>query len=137
MPGASSQSGDVRDDEKERLRVENAMLRHLLAAHGISVPDAAADGARTAGSQESSGEVGVVESKTERARKRIALFMSLFRGREDVYARRWDNPDGRSGYRANRLLYLLASACQRLWLVHANDACGDSHMLGVSSSLTL
>ena len=41
------------------------------------------------------------------------------------------------GYQVNRLLYLLASACQRLWLVHANDACGGSHMLGLSSSLTL
>jgi len=40
-------------------------------------------------------------------------------------------------YQVNRLLYLLASACQRLWLVHANDAYGGSHMLGVSSSLTL
>ena len=39
-----------------------------------------------------------VETKEERARKRIALFRSLFRGREDVYARRWENPDGRSGY---------------------------------------
>jgi hypothetical protein len=28
--------------------------------------------------------------KEERARKRIALFRSLFRGREDVYARRWE-----------------------------------------------
>jgi hypothetical protein len=33
-----------------------------------------------------------------RARKRIALFRSLFRGREDAYARRWENDDGRSGY---------------------------------------
>jgi hypothetical protein len=31
----------------------------------------------------------------------------------------------------------LATACQHLWLVHANDACGGLHMLGVSSSLTL
>jgi len=31
----------------------------------------------------------------------------------------------------------LASACQRLWLVHVNDAYGGSHMLGVSFSLTL
>ena len=41
------------------------------------------------------------------------------------------------GYQVSRLLYLLASAYQRLWLVHANDVCGGSHMLGVSSSLTL
>jgi hypothetical protein len=32
-------------------------------------------------------------------KQRIALFMSLFRGREDVYSRRWENADGRSGYK--------------------------------------
>src|SRR5204862_6554015 len=36
--------------------------------------------------------------KEERARKRIALFRSLFRGRENLYARRWENDDGRHGY---------------------------------------
>jgi superfamily II DNA or RNA helicase len=36
--------------------------------------------------------------KEERARKRIALFRSLFRGREDVYARRWEKSDSASGY---------------------------------------
>ena len=36
--------------------------------------------------------------KEERARQRIALFRSLFRGKEDVYARRWENADGRHGY---------------------------------------
>src|SRR5690606_734618 len=30
--------------------------------------------------------------------QKIALFRSLFRGREDVYALRWESPDGRSGY---------------------------------------
>ena len=30
--------------------------------------------------------------------EKIALFRSLFRGREDVYAQRWESPDGRSGY---------------------------------------
>jgi hypothetical protein len=39
-----------------------------------------------------------VENKEERARKRIALFRGLFCGREDVYARRWEKSDGRSGY---------------------------------------
>jgi superfamily II DNA or RNA helicase len=32
------------------------------------------------------------------AEQRIALFRSLFRGRDDVYATRWENDDGRSGY---------------------------------------
>ncbi|MEW6202134.1 MAG: hypothetical protein AB1546_09175 [bacterium] len=31
--------------------------------------------------------------------EKIALFRSLFRGREDVYPRRWENPKtGKSGY---------------------------------------
>jgi hypothetical protein len=30
--------------------------------------------------------------------EKIRLFMSLFKGREDVYAKRWQNKDGRAGY---------------------------------------
>ncbi|MEW6173691.1 MAG: DEAD/DEAH box helicase family protein [Bacillota bacterium] len=30
--------------------------------------------------------------------EKINLFMSLFRGREDVYAKRWENRNGKSGY---------------------------------------
>jgi superfamily II DNA or RNA helicase len=83
-----------RDEENERLREENARLRRLLAAHDIPVTEHIVDHAgplQTIASATS-------ESKEERARKRIALFRSLFRGREDVYARRWEHPDGRSGY---------------------------------------
>jgi hypothetical protein len=36
--------------------------------------------------------------KKERAKRRIALFRTLFRGREDVFARRWENADGWHGY---------------------------------------
>ena len=36
--------------------------------------------------------------KVGTAEQRIALFRSLFRGRDDVYAIRWENADGRSGY---------------------------------------
>jgi superfamily II DNA or RNA helicase len=41
--------------------------------------------------------------------EKVALFRSLFRGREDVFPRRWENPKtGRSGY---------APACSNEWLV--------------------
>jgi hypothetical protein len=30
--------------------------------------------------------------------EKISLFMPLFKGREDVYAKRWQSKDGRSGY---------------------------------------
>ena len=37
------------------------------------------------------------EDRQERGKQRIALFRSLFRGRTDVYAKRWTSADGRSG----------------------------------------
>jgi superfamily II DNA or RNA helicase len=83
-----------RVENNEQLREENSNLRRLLAAHGIPVPLSTADHVSSLQTIASATS----ESKEERARKRIALFRSLFRGREDVYARRWEHPDGRSGY---------------------------------------
>jgi hypothetical protein len=91
---SKSVSFEQGDDENQRLREENTRLRRLLAAHGVPVPQVVPDDARPV----LTVTPGAVESKEERARKRIALFRGLFRGREDVYARRWENPDGRSGY---------------------------------------
>lgn len=70
------------------LEAENRRLRDLLAGHGISDPDTPSQPSPTANS------TGVPLSTTEK----IALFRSLFRGRDDVYAQRWESPDGRSGY---------------------------------------
>jgi hypothetical protein len=82
------------EQENIRLRDENARLRRLLAAHSIPIPHLAPD------NQTLTKTIGTAPpvDKDERARKRIALFRSLFRGREDVYARRWENADGRWGY---------------------------------------
>jgi len=77
-----------------RLREENARLRQLLTEHNIPIPP-------TEPAMQSwvkPVEVLPLEERQERARKRIALFRSLFRGREDVYPRRWESPDSRSGY---------------------------------------
>ena len=39
------------------------------------------------------------ERRTEsNPQEKIRLFMSLFKGRDDVYAKRWENREGRSGY---------------------------------------
>lgn len=71
-------------DELSRLRAENARLRTLLACHGI-----AADEPEPMSPQKS---VLSLEEK-------VALFRSLFQGREDVFARRWFSPTtGKSGY---------------------------------------
>jgi hypothetical protein len=91
---SESVSFERRDEENQRLREENARLRRLLAANDIPVQPFVPDNARPI----QTTMPAAVENKEECARKRIALFRSLFRGREDVYARRWENPDGRSGY---------------------------------------
>jgi superfamily II DNA or RNA helicase len=82
------------DAEYRRLREENARLRQLLTEHNIQIPPA------QPAIRPCVKAVGVLspEDRKKRSRKRIALFRSLFRGRDDVYARRWENPDGRSGY---------------------------------------
>jgi superfamily II DNA or RNA helicase len=92
--GSGSLPFESPEEENIRLRAENARLRRLLAVHNIPIPQLA---------PESPPPVTTVEAappmdKEERARKRVALFRSLFRGRDDVYARRWENADGRSAY---------------------------------------
>ena len=81
------------EQENIRLREENARLQRLLAVHGIPIPQAALEKPAPAKAVEAAPV-----DKDERARKRVALFRSLFRGREDVYAQRWESVDGRSGY---------------------------------------
>ena len=69
-------------------------MRRLLAVHSIPIPQRAPENPFPTKAVETAPPV----DKEERAKKRIALFRSLFRGREDVYARRWENDDGRHGY---------------------------------------
>ena len=82
--------------ECKRLSEENARLRRLLLEHNITIPTPPVEIPVTGskGGEAEDAEAAVAE----RSRRRIALFKSLFRGREDVYARRWESPDGRSGY---------------------------------------
>ena len=90
-PNSSSLSAEV-----ERLQEENARLRSLLIAHGIPISEVPASRSETI--QVSSSAPEVQRPGVATAEQRIALFRSLFRGREDVYAIRWENSDGRSGY---------------------------------------
>src|SRR5271157_1853297 len=91
--GSESLPFEPPEQENIRLREENARLRRLLAVHSIPIPQLAPENPPPTKSVEPAPV-----DKAERARKRIALFRSLFRGREDVYARRWENDDGRHGY---------------------------------------
>src|SRR5450432_1143137 len=91
--GSDSLPFEPLDQENVRLREENARLRRLLAVHSIPIPQLPAENPPT-----KTVEPAPPVDKEERARQRIALFRSLFRGREDVYSRRWGNADGRHGY---------------------------------------
>ena len=92
--GSDSLPFEPPEQENIRLREENARLRRLLAVHSIPIPQLSLENPPPAKTVALTTPI----DKEERARKRIALFRSLFRGREDVYARRWANDDGRHGY---------------------------------------
>lgn len=78
--------------ELNMLIAENARLRALLAQHGIAV-----DEPITPSQQKSSLSL----------EEKVALFRSLFQGREDIFARRWFSPTtGKSGYQP---------VCSREW----------------------
>jgi hypothetical protein len=70
----------------EQLEREIDRLRSLLDQHGIAIPAAATN-----------SNLPATPSSLKTPEK-IALFRSLFRGREDVFAQRWESPDGRVGY---------------------------------------
>jgi superfamily II DNA or RNA helicase len=92
----NSSSSAASAAEVRRLLEENARLRSLLIAHGIPIPEAAQPTLHPPQASNSTPEARKPGIAT--AEQRIALFRSLFRGREDIYAIRWENNDGRSGY---------------------------------------
>jgi hypothetical protein len=92
--GSGSLQFETREQENGRLREENARLRRILAVHSIPIPQHPPQNPPPAKIVETASKV----DKDERAKRRIALFRSLFRGRDDVYARRWDSDGRGSGY---------------------------------------
>lgn len=88
-------------DEAERLRAENARLRHLLETHGIPF-----DGAETSGQHDATPPIEVQSIPPQDTDEKVAVFRRLFRGRTDVYPLRWEGKSGKSGY---------APACANEW----------------------
>jgi hypothetical protein len=74
------------------LQAENERLRRLLdPTHREVTPPSEPPPTKV------TSALGGIDTQSSESAK-IALFRSLFRGREDVYAYRWDGRDGRSGY---------------------------------------
>lgn len=87
-------------EENNRLRLENEDLKRRLGLLlQISHP---IDGIHTSEKTENiitvSAETSESISNLSSPQDKIDLFMSLFRGRDDVYAKGWQSKDGRSGY---------------------------------------
>lgn len=84
---ASDMERRLRELEREcaDLRRENAYLRSRLGTPAPEPPVAVPVMSPT------------VDGKSP-AKEKIALFRSLFRGREDVFAKRWESRSGKVGY---------------------------------------
>ena len=92
--------------ECERLRAENQRLNKCLARYRakygeLSEPDKGEEiGARFAEALKAAqpNDIDIVTNQSP-SEEKIKLFRSLFRGREDVYAKRWHSEkSGKSGY---------------------------------------
>jgi hypothetical protein len=77
--------------ECHQLRKEVARLYHLLRENGI-------DPCPPPSTPTTSGTSPTEHTTKLSTEQKIELFRSLFRGREDVYAVRWESPNGRYGY---------------------------------------
>ncbi len=84
-------------DECSLLREENAHLKRLIAGPGIQ-SDESSESTPVAQVDRSTTLTSDLLNNSSPPEVKIALFRSLFRGREDVYPVRWDGKSGRSGY---------------------------------------
>jgi superfamily II DNA or RNA helicase len=81
--------------ECERLREENTKLRVRVGEHnGRPVAKPHAPALQLSKTTETSATV----RNDSTPDLKVSLFMNLFRGRDDVYAVRWEGKDGRTGY---------------------------------------
>ncbi len=76
--------------ERDALVKENTQLRELLQQHNLLTTENNDDTTTETIVQSSAVKLSVEE--------KIALFRSLFRGRDDIYALRWEGKNGKVGY---------------------------------------
>ena len=89
--------------ECERLQEENRQLRERL---GFPQTDTTIQPVSTQSGNIASAKINSKSSPEEK----VKLFRSLFCGREDIYAVRWEGRNGRTGY---------SPAYRRIWGIHA------------------
>lgn len=70
------------------LEEENRRLRALLSKHGIAFEACAHDGCSVAPPSPPSPKVTALTASLS-LQEKVELFQSLFKGREDVFAKRW------------------------------------------------
>src|SRR6266545_3694099 len=80
--------------ECERLREENARLRLRVR----ETPDARTSSVRQSSAHIKNIKTAATVTADSRPELKVSLFGSLFRGRDDVYALRWEGRNGRTGY---------------------------------------
>lgn len=76
-----------------RLEEENSRLKRLLASHGLHWEDTPGEMPAS-----SSAVLPPASSQQTAINEKTALFRRLFRGRADVFPRRWQSAKGTSGY---------------------------------------
>ena len=84
--------------EGQRLREEVGQLKAILAQHSIPFHELKASQSTSERCLPAPSDIAQVGTLADNQAK-IALFRSLFRGREDVYAERWRTKDGTWAYR--------------------------------------
>lgn len=162
IAGTEADGNEIREvrEENERLKAENRRLKALLKSFAIRPasslsppsPERKEKGSRPPQSQ-SKRPVSPGTSMTPRAPKEVPaveaaeslssrkektdLFRSLFRGREDVYAVRWENKKGKAGYSpacANEWNCLLCrkpcAKCENAKYIPMSDEAIRDHILG-------
>lgn len=84
-------------EENGRLKIENKDFRTQL---GLALPLFKNEVPAIEGEKDISNQINDLKQITNNSspQEKIDLFMSLFRGRNDVYAKRWLNKEGKSGY---------------------------------------
>lgn len=125
----------------ERLTRENERLKGILSAHGISYEQNSSSKDEEVCTVHPNADNHVSLSKEQILQQRKDLFRNLFKGREDVFALRWESRDGtKAGYMpacsnrwtplCDRKKYKCAS-CPNRQFISLGDAEIEKHLRGV------